>query len=100
MGKDLEIGVPRNSEKILESNLKETGEPSTKSTNGGMVAKSNETLKSKGSPALELSLKRPRDLEDTDTSTHKRNVFQSDLSAFSRYFSDSEKAKNVIEHII
>nr|GEW86072.1 two-component response regulator-like PRR37 isoform X1 [Tanacetum cinerariifolium] len=38
-----------------------------------------------GSPALELSLKRARDLKDTDMSTHRRNVVrQSDLSAFLR----------------
>ncbi|KAK1421257.1 hypothetical protein QVD17_23449 [Tagetes erecta] len=86
LGKDLEIGVPRNSEKFIESNLKEACEPRTKSTNNVMVAKANESLNSKGSPALELSLKRPLDLEDTDTSSHKRNVLkQSDLSAFSRY---------------
>ncbi|KAI3705175.1 hypothetical protein L1987_75409 [Smallanthus sonchifolius] len=86
LGKDLEIGVPRNSEKFIESNLKEAVEPRTKSTNIVMAAKANESLISKGSPSLELSLKRPLDLEDTDTSTHKRNVLkQSDLSAFSRY---------------
>ncbi|KAI3793392.1 hypothetical protein L1987_36011 [Smallanthus sonchifolius] len=86
MGKDLEIGVPRNSEKIIESNLKETSEPRAKSISNVMVGKTNEVLNSKCSPALELSLKRPLDLEDTDTSTHKRNVLkQSDLSAFSRY---------------
>ncbi|KAJ0564264.1 putative response regulator and transcription factor RR-A-type family [Helianthus annuus] len=86
LGKDLEIGAPRNSEKKIESNLKEASEPRTKSVNNGMVAKANESLNNKGPPALELSLKRPLDLEDTDTSTHKRNVLkQSDLSAFSRY---------------
>ncbi|GJT30226.1 hypothetical protein Tco_0910501 [Tanacetum coccineum] len=43
------------------------------------------SVNSKGSPALELSLKRPRDLEDIDMSTHKRSVVrQSDLSAISR----------------
>ncbi|KVI09769.1 CCT domain-containing protein, partial [Cynara cardunculus var. scolymus] len=92
MGKDLEIGVPRNSEKVLESNSKEAGEPSTKYTNIGMAAKSNESQKTKDSPVLELSLKRPRDLEDTDTSTHKRNIFQSDLSAFSRYNNTTSNA--------
>ncbi|XP_076911750.1 two-component response regulator-like PRR37 [Bidens hawaiensis] len=86
LGKDLEIGVPRNPVKVNESNFKEAGEPRTKPTNNIMVTKANESLNSKGSPALELSLKRPLDLEDTDTSTHKRNVLkQSDLSAFSRY---------------
>ncbi|KAL8241110.1 hypothetical protein R6Q59_014465 [Mikania micrantha] len=86
LGKNLEIGVPRNSEKNIESNLKEAGEPRSKSTNNVMAAKANESLNSKGSPALELSLKRPLDLEDTDTSTHKRYVLKhSDLSAFSRY---------------
>lgn len=81
MGKDLEIGVPRNSEKTVESYLKEASEPRNVSTNNFMASK----VSSKGSPALELSLKRPRDMEDTDTSTHKRNVVrQSDLSAFSR----------------
>ncbi|MFS7957789.1 putative response regulator and transcription factor RR-A-type family [Helianthus anomalus] len=86
LGKDLEIGAPRNSEKKIESNLKEAGEPRTKSGNNVMVAKANESINKKGPPALELSLKRPLDLEDTDTSTHKRNVLkQSDLSAFSRY---------------
>ncbi|KAK9063002.1 hypothetical protein SSX86_016872 [Deinandra increscens subsp. villosa] len=86
-GQDLEIGVPIHSEKIIESNLKEASEPRTISTNNIMVAKANEPLNSKGSPALELSLKRHLDLEDTDTSTHnKRNVLkQSDISAFSRY---------------
>lgn len=84
MGKDLEIGVPRNSDKIIESNTNEVVEP--KIANNVMVAKTNRSVNSKGSPALELSLKRPRDLEDTDMSTHKRNVVrQSDLSAFSRY---------------
>ncbi|KAK1409523.1 hypothetical protein QVD17_36049 [Tagetes erecta] len=86
MGKDLEIGVPRNSEKNVESNFKETNEPRTKSANNVMVWKIKEALIDECSPALELSLKRPLDLEDTDTSTHRRNVLKkSDLSAFSRY---------------
>ncbi|KAL4576396.1 hypothetical protein LXL04_012489 [Taraxacum kok-saghyz] len=72
MGKDLEIGVSRNS--------KEESEQRTKCTNSVTVPKTNDV------PTLELSLKRPRDLEDSDTSTHKRNILkQSDLSAFSRY---------------
>lgn len=78
MGKDLGIGVSRNSGKFIESNSKEESEQRTKCMT---FAKANDV------PALELSLKRPRDLEDTDTtSTHRRNVLkQSDLSAFSRY---------------
>nr|XP_043631300.1 two-component response regulator-like APRR3 isoform X2 [Erigeron canadensis] len=81
-GKDLEIGVPRNSETNMDLSSKEVGEPNTMSTNNVTVAKSN----SMGSPTLELSLKRSRDFEDPDTSTHTRNVLrQSGLSAFSRY---------------
>ena len=83
MGKDLEIGVPRNSDKFIELNMNEVVDPKT--ANNVMIAKTNGSVNSKGSPALELSLKRSRDLEDTDMSTHKRNVVrQSDLSAFSR----------------
>ncbi|XP_042755471.1 two-component response regulator-like APRR3 isoform X2 [Lactuca sativa] len=88
MGKDLGIGVSRNSGKFIESNSKEESEQRTKCMT---FAKANDV------PALELSLKRPRDLEDTDTtSTHRRNVLkQSDLSAFSRYNNNttSETAK-------
>ncbi|XWS56485.1 hypothetical protein CRYUN_Cryun09bG0089400 [Craigia yunnanensis] len=41
-------------------------------------------------PSLKLSLKRQRDIEDTGTSSHERNVLRhSDLSAFSRYNSGS-----------
>ncbi|XWS75085.1 hypothetical protein CRYUN_Cryun01aG0054600 [Craigia yunnanensis] len=41
-------------------------------------------------PSLELSLKRLREVGDTGTSAHKRNVLRhSDLSAFSRYNSGS-----------
>ncbi|KAI3731039.1 hypothetical protein L1987_62222 [Smallanthus sonchifolius] len=41
---------------------------------------------SKESPALELTLKRPRDVEDADASAQERNVLRhSGLSAFSRY---------------
>ncbi|KAL8218228.1 hypothetical protein R6Q57_021601 [Mikania cordata] len=41
---------------------------------------------SKESPALELSLKRPRDVEDADVNAQERNVLRhSELSAFSRY---------------
>ncbi|KAK9064125.1 hypothetical protein SSX86_017997 [Deinandra increscens subsp. villosa] len=41
---------------------------------------------SKESPALELSLKRPRDVEDADASAQERNVLRhSGVSAFSRY---------------
>ncbi|XP_024990162.1 two-component response regulator-like PRR73 isoform X2 [Cynara cardunculus var. scolymus] len=72
----------------------------TKISNAHMeaVAKANQLLKniniedksnyySKESPALELSLKRPRDMEDAaDASAQERNVLRhSGLSAFSRY---------------
>ncbi|KAI3817697.1 hypothetical protein L1987_11494 [Smallanthus sonchifolius] len=41
---------------------------------------------SKESPALELTLKRPRDVENADVSAQERNVLRhSGLSAFSRY---------------
>ncbi|PWA86718.1 CCT domain-containing protein [Artemisia annua] len=41
---------------------------------------------SKESPTLELSLKRPRDVEDTEASAKERNVLRhSGLSAFSKY---------------
>ncbi|KAK1415650.1 hypothetical protein QVD17_31435 [Tagetes erecta] len=41
---------------------------------------------SKESPALELSLKRPRDVEDADVNAQERNVLRhSGISAFSRY---------------
>ncbi|PWA62523.1 CCT domain-containing protein [Artemisia annua] len=91
MGKDLEIGAPRNSEKTIELNTNQVGEPKT--ANNVMIAKTNGSVNSKGSPALELSLKRSRDLEDTDMSTHKRNVVrQSDVSAFSRYNNTTSNA--------
>ncbi|XP_071734124.1 two-component response regulator-like APRR3 isoform X2 [Rutidosis leptorrhynchoides] len=44
----------------------------------------------KESPALELTLKRPRDAEDADVSAQERNVLrQSGVSAFSRYNTSS-----------
>ncbi|XP_076936064.1 two-component response regulator-like APRR3 isoform X2 [Bidens hawaiensis] len=88
MGKDLEIG---NSGKIIESKMKITREPRTTLPNHFMAGKTNEAL---CSPAPELSLKRPLDMEDTDTgTTHKRNVIkQSDLSAFSRYNNTTSNA--------
>ncbi|KAI3721337.1 hypothetical protein L2E82_32346 [Cichorium intybus] len=89
MGKDLEIGVSRNSGKFIESNSKEASEQRTKCTT---IPKANDA------PALELSLKRPRDLEDTDTSSHKRNVLrQSDLSAFSRYNNTTSEAGKAVK---
>ncbi|KAJ0552951.1 putative response regulator and transcription factor RR-A-type family [Helianthus annuus] len=73
----------------------ETGASRTEPLNAHKDAlKANQLLKniniednySKESHALELSLKRPRDVEDADASTQERNVLRhSGLSAFSRY---------------
>ncbi|KAM0042736.1 putative transcription factor C2C2-CO-like family [Helianthus debilis subsp. tardiflorus] len=96
-------------EKFCESNMEkvgdkidismqlgcETGASRTEPLNAHKDAlKANQLLKniniednySKDSHALELSLKRPRDVEDADASTQERNVLRhSGLSAFSRY---------------
>ncbi|EOY18475.1 Pseudo response regulator, putative isoform 2 [Theobroma cacao] len=53
-------------------------------------AKEKVNYDTKEMPFLELSLKRLRDVGDTGTSAHERNVLRhSDLSAFSRYNSGS-----------
>ncbi|KAK6234086.1 hypothetical protein QUC31_006492 [Theobroma cacao] len=53
-------------------------------------AKEKVNYDTKERPFLELSLKRLRDVGDTGTSAHERNVLRhSDLSAFSRYNSGS-----------
>ncbi|CAK7325569.1 unnamed protein product [Dovyalis caffra] len=59
--------------------------------NGLSSCKKNEAIyETKEMPSLELSLKRLRDIGDTGTSYHDRNVLRhSDLSAFSRYNSAS-----------
>nr|XP_043613941.1 two-component response regulator-like PRR73 isoform X2 [Erigeron canadensis] len=127
MGKDLEIGVPKSSNFVVENtnkkgvdntNSKKGGEKSdtamqlgcqsgapkkeplgpTKISNTHMEAlKANHLLKniniedkssyySKESPALELSLKRPRDVQDAEASAQDRTALRhSDHSAFSRY---------------
>ncbi|KAK4743121.1 hypothetical protein SAY87_001122 [Trapa incisa] len=48
--------------------------------------KDNDMYEDKEMPSLELSLKRMRDVPDTQKGTHDRNILrQSDLSAFSKY---------------
>ncbi|XP_062092813.1 two-component response regulator-like PRR37 isoform X2 [Humulus lupulus] len=50
----------------------------------------NANHENKETPFFELILKRPRDIQDTGTSAHDRNVLRhSDISAFSRYNSAS-----------